>query len=74
MSLATALANLETARDNVTALLADLSAHPKPTYSLDGESYSWESYFSMLCGQLETLNKQIQVLGGPFEIKSSGLT
>jgi hypothetical protein len=67
------LTNLQAAKANVAAILAQITADPKPSYSIDGQSVSWESYFSMLTGKLEALNKLIQVEGGPFEQKTQAL-
>ncbi len=67
------LSNLQVAKANVAAILAQITADPKPSYSIDGQSVSWESYFSMLTGKLEALNKLIQVEGGPFEQRTQAL-
>ena len=65
--MATTLENLEVARDNIAKLLADITASPKPSYSVDGQSVSWESYVSMLATNLEKINQLIIVAGGPYE-------
>lgn len=58
--------DLTTARDNVAAILAEISADPKPDYSVGGQSISWSAYFQMLTTQLEALNKAIQQAGAPY--------
>lgn len=68
--MATYLENLTTARDNVAANLAAMTASPKPTYSVDGESYSWSELFSTYTQQLEALEKAIQRASGPFVVRS----
>lgn len=55
---------LTTAKANIANLIAQITASPAPTYSLDGQSVSWESYLSMLLDKLEKLNQLIQVEGG----------
>ena len=70
--MASYAANLETARNNVAARLAEITANPKPDYSVDGESYSWTSYFQALVSQLEALNKALQTAGGGWETKTHG--
>ena len=70
--MASYAANLETARNNVAARLVDITANPKPDYSVDGESYSWTSYFQALTAQLEALNKALQTAGGAWEKKTHG--
>jgi hypothetical protein len=67
------LDTLTSAKANVASILAEITANPKPSYSIDGQSVSWESYFSMLTDKLEKLNQLIQVEGGPFEQQTQAL-
>lgn len=46
---------------------------PKPTYSLDGESYQWESYQKSLLEQARALQLLIVMEEGPFEVRSRGI-
>lgn len=57
--------DLETAKANIAALLASITANPKPDYSVDGKSVSWATYFRTLTEQLDAINKLIQTEGGP---------
>src|SRR5262249_45043292 len=41
---------------------------PKPTYSADGKNYDWAGYQKMIVDFLDTLRKQIQDEGGPFQL------
>jgi hypothetical protein len=70
--VATFLENLSTARDNIAANLAAMTADPKPNYTIDGQSVSWQSLFDSYLQQLEKLNAQIAA-ADPFEIHSQGL-
>lgn len=70
--MATRAQNLDTAIDNLAAKIAEATANPKPNYSLDGESYSWESWLAMLMNQMEVLEKARQRADGPFEVRSFG--
>ena len=74
--MATRAANLQTALNNTAERLADLTANPKPSYSVDGESWSWSEYLSMLIDKQEALRKALQAAtnGGAFEVRSRGLT
>lgn len=36
--------NLQKARDNLIANLEEITRSPKPTYSIDGETWSWTEY------------------------------
>lgn len=68
-----ALEELTTIRDQVIARMKAITESPKPTYSIDGESYSWESYFSMLSNQVKTIEESMQRASGPsFMFKSRG--
>lgn len=72
--MATFKANLETARNNMAARLADATANQKPDYSLDGESYSWAGYVQMLTNQLEVIEKALARADGPYEHRSVART
>jgi hypothetical protein len=65
--MATAAQNLQTAVDNISAKIAEVSANPKPNYSIDGQSVSHADYFRMLTEQYGVLNELIAA-GTPFEI------
>jgi len=67
------LDDLATARDNLAAKLAEVSANPKPSYSIDGQSVSWVEYYKFLADQIARLNAQIN-MGEPFEELSRGVT
>jgi hypothetical protein len=69
------LDTLTTARDQIAARMDEMTRNPKPNYSLDGESYSWESYFNMLSTQLLAVEQSMQRASGPgpaFMNKSRG--
>jgi hypothetical protein len=70
--VATYLENLVTTRDQVAANLAAITASPKPTYSIDGQSVSWESLFNSYTTQLAKLNELISN-AEPFEVRSTGI-
>lgn len=64
---------LAQARSNICNLLALISTNPKPTYSINGQSVQWTEYFKMLTESLKTINEQIQVAGGPFELQTQAI-
>lgn len=66
--MATRAENLQTALDNVTARIAEMTVAPKPNYSIDGRSYSWESLFNSLLASQEKLRQELQNVDGPFEV------
>lgn len=61
-----AIDDLKTARTRIAARIKDSLENPKPTYSLDGESYDHAGYLDMLFRNLENLQKAIQRAGAPF--------
>lgn len=70
--MATDLQNLTTIRSNLLSKLATISADPKPSYNIDGQSVDYNAYYAALWGQLEQVNKQISTAGGPFEVETLG--
>lgn len=72
--MATYAENLSTARDNIAAQLAAMTVSPRPNYSIDGESMSWQSLFDSLNTQLEKINEKIQMADGGFEVVTRGIT
>lgn len=68
MSEATTLATI---KNNILAQLEDISANPKPNYSIDGQQVSWQSHFDSLMNALDRINSQINA-AEPYEIVSRG--
>lgn len=68
--MATALENLTVARDNLAARLAEITANPKPDYSVDGQQISWAAYQTMIIQQMEGLEKARQIVSGAFETRT----
>ena len=69
----TYLVHLHTARENVAAQLATLTAEPKPSYSIDGQSVSWQALFDSYVAQLAQLDARIAA-ADPYEFTSRGVT
>lgn len=57
--MATYLENLTTARDNIAARLAEITAQPKPSYDVDGQRVEWNDYFKALTDQMDKLTTAI---------------
>jgi len=74
----TVLDNLRQAYENLTAKYAEATANPKPSYSIDGQSVSHESFLRSLLDQIEKLREQLRANGdpefGPYELRSRGTT
>lgn len=64
--------NVATAIANYTAILVDVSVNPKPSYSLDGESYSWTEYQNFLADKIAELRKTEIMLRGPYSKNTRG--
>lgn len=64
---------LEQIKANLLALIADVTSSPKPNYTVDGQSVSWQSYLDSLFSKLEMINTQINA-SQPFEEQSIGIT
>jgi hypothetical protein len=63
----------ESIKSLALAQLAELRASPKPSYSIDGQQVSWESYAASL---MQTVDWCDEKLAGyePFEHRSQGYT
>jgi len=64
--------NIYTALINISAAIAQMTLKPKPNYSIDGVSYSWQSLFDSLITKQKELRVQLQEAGGPFEVIVQG--
>jgi hypothetical protein len=64
---------LQTIRAQTLARIAELTANPKPTYYLDGQTVAWNEYLTRL---RETVDWCERKLAGaePFEIHSRAVT
>ena len=69
-----ALADLTAALDRLDAKILEVSCNPKPNYSIDGQSVSWESYYSGLLKSRQLLAEQIALAGSPYELRTEGVT
>lgn len=72
--MATYAENLTTARDQMAAQLASITASPKPTYSENGRTMSWVEYQKFLLDGLKEIEARIQSAAGPWEVQSRGIT
>lgn len=68
------LDSLTASQANIAATLASITASPKPSYSIDGQSISWTEYHAMLVAQLKELNLLIAIADGPFEYVTQGVS
>ena len=70
--------DLKTARDNLATRIKDLTAQPKPNYSIDGQTVSWGDYLRQLLASQKEIEAAIVdaelASDGPFEVISQGFT
>jgi hypothetical protein len=60
-------------RSQALAQLLDLRASPKPSYTIDGQSVSWETYVRSLETTVDWCDQKLIGLD-PFEVRSRGVT
>lgn len=64
---------LETIKTQTLAVMAEVTANPKPSYAIDGQRVSWGVYLAQLQATVDWCERK---LAGqqPFEIRSQGTT
>jgi hypothetical protein len=64
---------IATIKTQTLALIAQITAEPKPTYNIDGQMIAWGDYLKQLQQTVDWCN---QKLAGeePFEFQSRGYT
>jgi hypothetical protein len=60
-------------RSQALALMAQLTAQPKPSYTLDGQQVSWNDYLQQLRDTVAWCDRQLQRLQ-PSEVHTTGYT
>jgi hypothetical protein len=53
--------------------LSELRVNPKPTYDIDGQKVSWETYCCSLERSIDWCDRKLAELQ-PFEVMSQGVT
>ncbi len=67
------LSNLTTIRSNLLTKLASVTADPKPSYLIDGQSVDHNAYRRSLLDELKATTELISAIGGPFEVETIGV-
>ncbi len=65
-----AIDDLKTAKANIAARLAAITADPKPSYTVGDQTFQWNEYFEKLTAQLKEINLLISIEDGPQEYDS----
>jgi hypothetical protein len=71
--MATDLEQIQTIRTQTLAIIASLTANPKPTYYIDGQMVSWNAYLKTLQATVDWCERKAAG-EEPFEIHSRGTT
>ncbi|MGN1273542.1 MAG: hypothetical protein ACI4UF_03035 [Thermoguttaceae bacterium] len=61
---------IETIRSQTLAMIAELTKNPKPSYTIEDQSVSWESYLARLQATIEWCNAQLAA-NDPVEIRTT---
>ncbi len=62
----TVKSDLEMAKGNMASTLASITANPKPTYTVDGRSFSWTQYQDFLLKGISKLTELIETEDDSF--------
>jgi hypothetical protein len=57
-------------RSQILAVIEEITVHPKPTYSIDGQSVKWNEYLAQLQKSVDWCNERIAAESEPVEIIS----
>lgn len=67
------LEQLQAIRAQTLAIIADLTASPKPSYVIDGQAVSWGDYLAQLQQTVAWCDERLAA-SEPFESQSRGCT
>lgn len=58
---------IATIKTQTLAIIADMTANPKPSYNIDGQSVSWSEYLDRLQKTVAWCDEQLAATNGPYE-------
>ncbi len=64
------LSQLRAIRSRTLGLIAEITAVPKPTYSVDGQSVSWNDYLQQLRETVEWCERRLAAAEGGGEFRT----
>ncbi len=67
------LEQLHRIKAQTAALVAEITAQPKPSYKIDGQQVAWAEYLAQLQQTVEWCERQI-ASAAPVEVRSRGYT
>ena len=71
---APAATSVATIKAQTLAIIAQITASPKPSYSIEGRSISWGEYLRQLQETVKWCDEQAAADEGPFEVVSQAYT
>ena len=60
-------------KSQTLAVMAEITANPKPTYQIDGQMIAWGGYLAILQQTVDWCNEKLAG-EAPFEVRSQGYT
>lgn len=66
--------DLETSLTQIRTRIKEITAAPKPNYSVDGQSVKWGDYLSQLLAAEKQLAEAVTREDGPFEERTQVFT
>lgn len=57
-------------KSQTLALIAEITAQPKPTYMIDGQMVSWGAYLRQLRDTVTLCDQMLAAAEGPVEVQS----
>lgn len=57
-------------KSQTLALIAEITAQPKPTYMIDGQMVSWGAYLKQLRETVAWCDQRLAAAAGPIEVQS----
>lgn len=65
------VSQLESIRSQTLSQIAELRANPKPSYTVAGQTVSWQEYAESLQAAVDWCDRKITE-AAPFEVRSQG--
>jgi hypothetical protein len=64
---------IATIKSQTLALISDITANPKPSYSIDGQQVAWNEYLRQLQTTVEWCDRRLAT-AEPLELHTTGYT
>ncbi len=70
--MATDAENLATIKSQIIQQIKDVTANPKPTYTIRNQTVQWQQHLDSLWAKLEKIDAMVAANAGTTEIESFG--